>query len=175
MKNQEILNTYNTLAPLGDQKGMPVKFEYGLARILDRLEEATNPLQKLQETPVEGQEEYVKARNQLLEGHAQKDENDQPQHRTIGGQTEYVIKDLPALRRAQAELDEDYSGVLADMTERREEVSEFLREECVDFEPYIIQITNLPIKEGQLGITVAQLRVLLPFLEGDIDDLPDLD
>ena len=174
MKNQMAIETFNILSQVNSEKGYPVKFEYGLARLLNKLEPVVKSLNAVQTAKIDGQEAYDTGRQALLTKHAKKDEEGNPTIRPSAQGTEYVIEDYSKFNAQMEKLKTKHADVLVAIESRQDEIKELLEKDVEDFEPYKIKIKTLPLTEkGECRLTVLQLRYLIPFLDGDINDLPD--
>jgi hypothetical protein len=173
MDNKTAIETFNVVQQLDHEKGMPIKFEYGLCRIRTRLEAVVKTLQDLQAKKLDGQEDYEKERLEILEKHAKKDEDGKAITKPIAQGVEYAVEDKPKLGKAMAKLEKKFEDTLAALKQRREDFAELLDADVEDFEPYKINVKYIPVKDGLCTLSVEQLRYLMPFLDGDIEDLPD--
>jgi hypothetical protein len=174
MNNKKAIETFNILSQLDNEKNLPIKFDYGLAKIITSLEPIVKDLQKLTNKKVEGQKEYETEKNHIFEEMAEKDENGKPKHKQVKNGIEYKIKDLVALNTKLNELADKYSDTVNNMRERIQDYNNLLDQEIEDFKPYKINIKYLPVtEEGKCQISPLQIRYLFPFLEGDINDIPD--
>jgi hypothetical protein len=124
--------------------------------------------QELQQGKVDGQEDMEAARTEALEDHAKKDESGQAVKKVNPqtGQSEYDIEDWGAFQVDMEHFrDVTWKEVLDSMQARAEEVTDFLTEECDDFDPYMFDAEYLPVdKDGNSRLTPLQLRYLLPFV-----------
>lgn len=175
MDNKTIMETFTVLNQLEHEKGFPIKFEYGLVRNITRLKVVVEAFQKLQTLKVRGQEEFEEARVELLVWEAKKDDNGKPvTRRTPNGQTEYVMENHEVFDAKFTVLKEKFSSTIALMEKRNNELTTLLDEDVDDFQPYMINVKNIPVdKDGMCKLSILQLRFLMPFLDGDIEDLPD--
>lgn len=172
LTNAEAIQTSTVLLPLNNERGMSLKFEYGIVKILGRLEGPVDKINAMQDKLLEGQEEYIKARDKLLRASATKDENGKPITQQIGTRISYDIADMPAHEKKMKKLDEKHPDYIKLREVRDEEVKEFLAAEVDDFEPWEIKAECLPVdKEGNCRLTIIQLKYLMPFITGDIDKL----
>lgn len=171
MKNREIVETYNVLNGLIEEKGFSLKFQYNLARMLKNLKNVVDSLQQIQLKPVEGQEEYAEARQKLLEKHSRKNENGRAQMVQTANGVEYDIEDPAAFEAKMTAFRKKHKDVIASIEARNVEFLELYESECEDFIEYRTDVKHLPVRDGELQLTTKQLQVLLPFLDGDIDDL----
>jgi len=171
LTTKEAIETYNVLSQLNDQKGLPLKFEYGVVKLVNRLEKAVKPMQVLSEKKIEGQTEYNEERVKLLKLVADKDENGNPISKATANGEEYQITDRALFINKLAKLDKKHADTLKALADRQEALKELLDSLVEDFEPYIIHVKNLPVKDGMSMITPIQMKHLMPFLDGDIDDL----
>jgi hypothetical protein len=175
MDNREAIETFNVISQLDGERGMPIKFEYGLARLRNNLKSVVTTLQELQSAKIDGQDEYQEARAALLKSHAVKDEEGVPKTKPAPNGVEYVIGDQVSFKAALADLNKEHQLTIDAIDFRAQEFDELLKAEA-DFEPYLINCKYLPTdKDGASKLTVVQLRHIMPFLIGDIEDLPDCD
>jgi len=174
MKNKTAIETFNVLSQLNEEKGMPIKFEYGVVKLLARLEKVVKCIQDVSTKKIDGQEEYDTERVKLLENAASKAKDGTPILIQDGlGNSSYKIEDSAAMAQELKKLQEKHKDVLSAVTSRNVEIEELLDSEVEDFEPYMINIKYLPVKEGLSQLSVLQLKYMMPFLEGDIDDIPE--
>lgn len=174
MNNRRVLETFNVLRQIDNERNLPIKFDYGLGKIITELEPIVNNLQKVSEKKIEGQEEYEKDRNHIYSELADKDVDGLPIRRQVQNGFEYEIKDWITLDAKVKELKKKNIDVVEAMEARVIEYTDLLNQELEGFKPYLINIKNLPVdKEGKSQLSALQIRYLVPFLEGDIDDLPE--
>jgi hypothetical protein len=174
MNNQQAIETFNILSQVNNEKGYPVKFMYGLARLINKLEPIVKSLNAVQSAPIEGQQEYNDQKQKVLQKHAKKDEGGKAKIMQTPSGQEYMIEDMAAFNKRMELLDKEYADTLTAVKKRVEEYKELLEKDVEDFEPYMIKIKTLPLTdEGDCKLSVLQLRYLIPFLDGDINDLPD--
>jgi hypothetical protein len=173
MDNQTALNTLAVLRQLENEKGMHIKFEYALVKNIDALKSIQDVFQKIATRPVEGQEDWEIARKEVVMDWVERDEEDNPitQPNSQGG-TEYVMENMEAFTRAMEAAEDKHRAVLDAIDSRNQNLAELLEEEAA-FVPYLVHVRYLPNKNGESSLTIAQLRTLMPFLEGDIDELED--
>lgn len=152
MDNRTAIETYNVLGQLDGERGFPIKFEYGLAKILARFEPIIVALQKTQAKKIDGQEAYEAAKTTILEEVSEKDDNGKPITTRVGQGMEYSIKDWDVLNKRMAGLAEEHAEVIAALKVRAEDFEALLDEDCKELDPYKIQIKHLPITKGNLKI-----------------------
>jgi hypothetical protein len=170
MKNRTVIETYQVLAPLDDQKGLPIKFEYAMAKILTALDNEVKALNKVEISPVEGQEEFETAKKEVLNTFLTLDEKGQPKTQETVRGLEYVIENKVAFEKEMDLVTVEFEATIELMNLRAAAFQGLLDEESA-FEPYLINVNSLPVdKEGASMITVRQMRYLEPFLTGEFDD-----
>jgi predicted phage tail protein len=173
MDNSTALGTLAVLRQLENQGGMNIKFEYALVMNINRLSKINDVLQQLISRPIDGQELWEKVRKQIAEDYSEKDKNGNPVTQpSASGGTEYVIEDMDAFQTQLDKAKEKYQDILETVENRSREVKKMLDSEA-DFEPYTVHVKYLPMNKGETTLTVAQLRAIMPFLEGDINELRD--
>jgi hypothetical protein len=173
MDNKTIIETFNILSQLDGERGMPVKFEYALCKIRSCLEPTVKALQTIQTAPIDGQAEYDEAKLAILTKMAEKDENGQPITQQTPSGMEYAIRNRVELAERISELNDEYSVLIKELKARQLDMESLLEMEDNEFNPYLVHVRYLPVKDGLCTLTVQQLRYLMPFLDGDIEELPD--
>jgi hypothetical protein len=176
MDNRTVLETYQILRGMEQERGLPLKFEYGIGRNINTLEPIVKSLEAIRDKKAEGQKDYENLRRELLLRFAEKDDNGQPVIKDLGnGVQEYQLGDNMSIFKAEsAELDKKFAETLAESNERAEEFVRLLDSPAEEFNIYKIKMAYLPIDvNGLCSLSIQQIRYLMPFLDGDIDDLPD--
>ena len=176
MDNQTLLNTLAVFRQLESINGMSLKFTYACVKNVTAMEKVEKTLQKLEAVKLPGQVAMEEAKRVILEEYAKKD--DTGKSITIVNafnQPEYDIADWDAFQARMDEFKEEYSDLLEQIDQRHEDMIELMTEEVEDFEPYLVDVQYLPIDDkGGCRLSPVQLRHVLPFLSGDLNDLPDV-
>jgi len=172
MKNQTAIDTYNVLSQLNSERGMPLKFEYAVVKIIQRLEAVVKGIQAVSSKKIDGQEEYDQERIKLLISASSKDEKGNP---IILNGSNYKIEDQADFNKKIEKLNKKHEALLDAVKARNEEIEELLDSDAEDFEPYMVNVKYLPVKDGSCRLSIAQLKHMMPFLEGDIEDIPETD
>ncbi len=174
MDNKTLLATLGVLRQLEGINGMPLKFTYAIVRNINAIDTIEQVLQKMQQTEVPGQPKMNEAKLVLLQEYAKKDENGKPITKANQfGQSEYDIEDWAAFEARMDTFKEEYKDVFEAMDQRQKDMQDLMEEEADNFEPYVVNVKYLPMEDGNCRLSVTQLRMLMPFLDGDIDELPD--
>ena len=174
MDNKTLLATLGVLRQLEGINGMPLKFTYAIVRNINAIDTIEQVLQKMQQTEVPGQSDMSAAKLVLLQEYAKKDESGKPVAKPNQfGQSEYDIEDWAAFEKRMDSFKEDYAEVFRLMDQRQQDMQDLMEEEADSFEPYVVNVKYLPMEDGNCRLSVTQLRMLMPFLDGDIDELPD--
>jgi hypothetical protein len=173
MDNKTAIDSYNVFSQMENEKDFPIKFEYGLGRNIAALESVVKTIDKIRSKKIEGQEKFEAAKTTLLEAYSKKDEKNQPIRKQTQNGTEYIIDNQVEFNKKLLDLREEHKDTLDKIAKRIEEFGEVLDQES-DFKPFMINMKYLPVDaEGKSQLSVKQVRYLIPFLDGDINDLPD--
>jgi hypothetical protein len=174
MDNRNAIESFNIFKGIENEKNFPLKFEYGLGRLINGLEPIVKALDKLRTKKIEGQQEYEDAKQALIKETADKNDAGRPIQKQGPSGMEYVVSDFAALDAGLEALKEKHAEAIASIEKRVEEFSNLLEEDVEDFKPYKINVKYLPVdSDGNCKLSVIQLRFLIPFLNGEIDDIPD--
>lgn len=175
MKNSEAVKTFHVLSQLNDVKGLPIKFAYGLVKLLSCLEKVNKMLHTAKNAHIQGQAAYDTERTALLVKSSDKDDVGKPIIIDNGrGGWNYKIDDMTTFEGKLKKLNEEHEEFLDALTFRNTEIEELLDTEVKDLDPYRINVVYLPVdKDGCSRITPSQLTHLLPFLDGGIEHIPD--
>jgi uncharacterized coiled-coil DUF342 family protein len=175
MDNQTLLNTLAVLRQLDSIAGMSLKFTYACVRNITAMEKIEKTLQKLEAVKLPGQVAMEEAKRLILEEYAKKDDAGKS-ITTVNAfnQPEYDIADWEAFEARMDEFKEEYADLLEQLDQRHEDMVTLMKEEVEDFEPYLVDMKYLPLDDkGNCRLSPVQLRHVLPFLSGDLDDLPE--
>ena len=112
MKNSEAINTFNVLSQLNDEKGLPIKFSYGLVKLLGRLKKVTEVLQAVQNKQLEGQAEYDTERTKLLIDSSDKDKAGSPIIVDNNRGSNYKITNMVKFNKQIEKLNKKYKELL---------------------------------------------------------------
>lgn len=152
MKTQEVLKLNATLETLSNLKG--AKFAYAIAKNkefikteIEALKEATKPSEEF--------EKYNKARIELAENHADKDEDGKS---VIEG-NQYKITDMDKFNKEHDKLKEEYKEALEAHKKQQDEFNALLEEET-KLELQMIKIEDIP-----QDITVEQMEGIKVLIE----------
>jgi hypothetical protein len=174
MDNKTAIESFNIFKQIENEKGLPLKFAYALGRIINGLEPIVKGLDKVRMAPIDGQQEYEDAKKVAIEKHTNKDSNGRPIQIPGPQGQEYSIPDYPALNADIEVVNNDHADAITAIKGRVKEFTELLEEELKDYKPYKINIKYLPVDDaGNCKLSVMQIRFLIPFLDGEIDDIPD--
>jgi hypothetical protein len=155
MNNKQLWETYQVLTELESTKGMPLKFQYGLARLLEKIKGVIDALTKVRDSQVEGEEEYTQEKQEILHANSNLDERGQPKTKTNGQQVEYDIKDMKKLEKQIAALNKKNEKTLEKMLDRQKQFIKLLEDDA-DLEKWEISVENLPVKDGASMLTVEK-------------------
>lgn len=173
MDNKTVIETFNVLAQLDNQQGMPIKFTYALCRIHNNMKPIVKILQTVKNERLNGQNDYDKDKTKLLVKLAEKDDHGRPVTKQTPNGIEYVIEDHSTLHAELEVLNEDYKDLFEAIDKKQSDFEELMEIDAVGFSPYLFDVKYLPTNpNGTSRLTPQQLRCLLPFLEGDIENLP---
>jgi hypothetical protein len=175
MDNKTVIESLNIFKGIENEKGLPLKFAYALGRNINSLEPIVKALDKARTAKIDGQQEYEDARKKVIEHHASRDiKTGQPIQRPGPNGPEYEFEDHAMLNADLKEMNEDHADAVAAIQSRVDEFTELLEQEVEDFKPYKINIKYIPVDaDGNCKLSVMQLRYLMPFLDGEIDDIPE--
>jgi hypothetical protein len=174
MINKTAIESLNIFKGIENEKGMPLKFEYGLGRVINGLEPIVKALDKIRVKKIEGQQEYEDAKRIVIEIHAIKDDAGVLIQKPGPQGPEYDFLDRPALNLALRGVNELHLDAIAAISARVEEFTDLLEQEMDGPDLYKINIKYLPVDDaGNCKLSIMQIRYLIPFLDGDIEDIPD--
>jgi hypothetical protein len=173
MINKTAIESFNIFKGIENEKGLPLKFAYALGRILNGLEPIVKGLDKVRMAEIDGQKEYEDARKAVIELNSKKDDAGKPIQKMGPQGAEFDIIDMDLLKKQLEDVVEEHADAVAAIKGRVEEFTALLEEE-LDYKPYKINIKYLPVDDaGNCKLSVMQIRFLIPFLDGEIDDIPD--
>jgi hypothetical protein len=174
MDNKTAIESFNIFKGIENEKGLPLKFAYALGRIINGLEPIVKGLDKVRMAEIDGQKEYEDAKKAVIESHAVKDEHGRPIQKPGPQGAEYSISDYPALNADMVTVNDDHADAIVAIKNRVEEFTELLEQDLEGYKPYKINVKYIPVDDsGNCKLSVVQLRFLIPFLDGEIDDIPD--
>jgi hypothetical protein len=174
LNNKNVIESLNIFKGIETEKGLPLKFAYALGRNINALEPVVKALDKVRMAKIEGQQEYEDARKIVIELHAIKDDAGVLIQKPSPQGPEYDFLDRAALNVALEDVNKDHADAVAAIKNRVDEFTELLDDD-VDYVPFKINIKYIPVDDaGNCKLSVMQLRYLIPFLDGEIDDIPDV-
>jgi hypothetical protein len=172
MDNKTAIESLNIFKQIENEKGLPLKFAYALGRIINGLDPIVKALDKVRMAEIDGQKEYEDARKAVIELNSKKDDAGKPIQKMGPQGAEFDIIDMDLLKKQLGDVVEEHADAVAAIKRRVDEFTELLDQELEDYKPFKINIKYLPADDtGSSKLSVMQIRYLIPFLDGDIEDI----
>ena len=171
LKRAELEGIYKALKQtenLAGDSSNGAKYAYAIAKNVSKIESELKFMDKAR-AKSEKMEEFSKKRTEMLEKHANKDENGKPMKKNgmMPGVVEYDVFDKSgeikkAFVTADSKLREQYKDAIEKYEKQMDDYEKMLDEE-VEFEFHAIKPEYVPNT-----VTPAQMTGLIPMLDGEI-------
>lgn len=156
IKNKELLNLDGALKSVGNLEG--VRFAYAVSRNIARLKPEIESLHSSIK-PSEEFNNFDKARVELAEKHADKDEAGKPVIIKGKNGEEYEIKDKKKFEKELEALKKEHKVAIDGRDKQIEDFNKMLEDE-IEFDAYTIKIEDVP-----KNITPQQMTGILGIIE----------